>query len=316
MTDVHIPGIGDVDQRYVVGGAALVAGIVGYAWWKNGTAAPADVPAYNGGDVSGDLVTDIPGGAAGAPANSGGAAHDSSTTPDTDAEWAQMAADALESSYELKAISTALGRYLTGQTLTAQQETIVRAAIAYMGYPPGGHYPIKTGGGSTPSALEQPTGVYVSSTGQTWVTIHWDAVTGADDYRVYCGGSFAEMGGTDLVSKVEGLQPGQTYTLSVSAVDASGRESPRSAPVTAHTDSKPAPSKPAQHHGHHTLAISDAHPTLSELTAYANRKYHTNYSWRYIWDYNLQHRSAATRAKLRARGPNRVYHGSTFWFPY
>lgn len=37
--------------------------------------------------------------------------------------------------------------------------------------------------------------------------------------------------------------------------------------------------------------------------------------WRKIWNFNLKYRSKATQAILRARGPNRIYSGSTFWIP-
>lgn len=38
-------------------------------------------------------------------------------------------------------------------------------------------------------------------------------------------------------------------------------------------------------------------------------------TWRRIWDFNLKYRSPATRAILRARGPNYIVRGQVFWIP-
>lgn len=38
-------------------------------------------------------------------------------------------------------------------------------------------------------------------------------------------------------------------------------------------------------------------------------------SWQEVWNFNLKYRSAATRAILKARGPNLIYAGTRIWVP-
>ncbi|MBT2400641.1 hypothetical protein [Streptomyces sp. ISL-100] len=78
---------------------------------------------------------------------------------------------------------------------------------------------------------------------------------------------------------------------------------------------KPKPTKPTGPPPYRVATITPANRTLSKLVDAYNRKYGTKHSWRAVWEFNLRHRSAATVRKLRARGPDRVYLGSTFWIP-
>ena len=59
----------------------------------------------------------------------------------------------------------------------------------------------------------------------------------------------------------------------------------------------------------HTVYTVKRGDTLSGIA----KKYHT--TWQTIWNFNLKYRSAATRAILKARGPNLIYAGQTFWIP-
>ncbi len=235
---MQVPAVGRVKKTYVIAGAAVVAGIVGYAWWRRGQA-PADIPAYTEEDVISDGIADTAGGVAGGSANSGGASHDGSTAPDTDAEWAQQANELLGGLFEPGALSVALGRYLTHQSLTSDQANMVRATIGQLGYPPGGQYPLDTSTGATPSALTEPKSLRLWSspkgtTGTDWVAIEWNAVPGATDYRIYRGSGDSIGASTDTKHYVQGLRPGTSYTFTVAAV-AGGKEGPRSAPLTVKT---------------------------------------------------------------------------------
>src|SRR5215831_14623294 len=78
--------------------------------------------------------------------------------PGTNASWAQQVEAYLQSvGYDPVAVAAAIGRYLTGQTLTADEAAIVAAAQGFYGNPPQGAPPISTttpsgngtGGGST-----------------------------------------------------------------------------------------------------------------------------------------------------------------------
>lgn len=233
---IKLPGIGEVKKTYVVAGVAVAGGMVAYAWWKAGTAPQGDLPAYSEEDVT-DAITDTPGGDAGPPANSGGASHDSSTTPDTDAEWGRMAVDMLEGSYERDAIQTAIGLFLTAQPLNRDQELIVRAAIGVLGYPPEKDYRIITGTGATPSALQEPKNVRVEGTSQSSIRVNWDPVTGAHGYRIYRVGVGQNVGDSkDTTAVVGGLRANTSYTFYVRAMDADFKTGPESAKVTGKTE--------------------------------------------------------------------------------
>lgn len=230
---ITLPVLGPTKATYVYAGGALVVGMVAYAWW---TYEPVtDIPAYDEEDVS-DAVTDEEGGASGGSANSGGADHDSSTTPDTDAEWTNQAVALLEGSYELREIDAALGRYIGQQTLTKLQAEIVRAAIARVGYPPGGNYPIREDVTPTPSALTEPKSLKVLARTSSSIQLGWSAVSGAAGYRVYRSGASENVAhSVDAKATVGGLQPGKSYTFHVRAMDAAGKTGPPSSKLTAKT---------------------------------------------------------------------------------
>nr|WSX73335.1 PHB depolymerase family esterase [Streptomyces sp. NBC_00899]WSX80599.1 PHB depolymerase family esterase [Streptomyces sp. NBC_00899] len=90
--------------------------------------------------------------------------------------------------------------------------------------PPGG------GGGTLPA----PTGLAVSGTTGSSVSLSWGAVTGAASYRVYRGGT--QAGSPTATSYTDtGLTAGTAYSYTVAAVDSSGAAGPASAAVTATT---------------------------------------------------------------------------------
>jgi hypothetical protein len=80
------------------------------------------------------------------------------TAPSTNASWAQEVESYLGNlGYDPMAVAAALGKYLTGQTLSSDQAAIVAAAQGFWGNPPQGAPPISTtppagnGGGTTGS---------------------------------------------------------------------------------------------------------------------------------------------------------------------
>ena len=89
------------------------------------------------------------------------------------------------------------------------------------------------GGGGT---LPAPTGVATSGATASSMTIAWNAVSGAAGYNVWRDNGKANAAlvtGTSFVDS--GLSSGTQYAWSVAAVDASGLEGARSAPVSATT---------------------------------------------------------------------------------
>lgn len=161
MPDVKVPGIGNVEQKWVFGGAALVLGIVGYAWWKRGTAA-ADTGVTTQEPVTDpftDASVDAYQGAFGTPALT---AHpdtgDSIFPPTTNDEWTRRAIEALTTvNYDPTAAAAALGKYITRQSLSAPEADMVRYAVAVVGPPPVGSFPITagpSGGTATPETTQ------------------------------------------------------------------------------------------------------------------------------------------------------------------
>lgn len=75
----------------------------------------------------------------------------SAGTPVTNAEWAQQAEAELSGVADPTALSAALGKYLTGQAVTASQQSLVDQAIAFAGYPP-----VSGSGGFPPSVRSSP----------------------------------------------------------------------------------------------------------------------------------------------------------------
>lgn len=234
---VQVPAVGRVKKQYVIVGAAVVAGIVGYAYWRSANSAPADIPAYTEADVATEGITDTAGGAAGGSANSGGLVVDNSTTPDSDAEWSRQATELLGGSFDTGALAVALGKYITRQPLNAAEQNMVRAAIGALGYPPGGHYPIEADMSSDPSTFGEPTGVKVTGSTASSVSLSWNKVAGAPGYRIYRADLGNEPIGDSADTKFEarGLQPNKAYTFLVAARTATGGPGPKSAPVTGKT---------------------------------------------------------------------------------
>jgi poly(3-hydroxybutyrate) depolymerase/chitodextrinase len=100
------------------------------------------------------------------------------------------------------------------------------------------------------AALPAPTGLVVSGTDDTSVSLSWSAVSGAASYNVYrkSGGNFVLANAAPVTAttyKDTGLTPGTTYSYEVRAVSGSGGEGDPSAVVsgatTGHAPMLPAP---------------------------------------------------------------------------
>ncbi|MFJ7044833.1 chitinase [Streptomyces sp. NPDC101112] len=93
------------------------------------------------------------------------------------------------------------------------------------------------GGDQPPTVPSAPTGLTVSGTTSSSVSLAWNAVSGATGYTVYRGGTKVQaVSGTSAT--VTGLAASTSYTFQVTAVNAAG-ESPRSATVTGTTTATP-----------------------------------------------------------------------------
>lgn len=152
---IDLPVIGQVPKVAVYVGGAVVATVVGVAWWQRsrqvGVTYAPDLA--TGSDTGSDKYANPD------PHYSGDAG--GSTIPKTDQEWAQRVLEKmtwLEPGY----VSTVIGKYLAGQGLTLVEAELVRSAWALLGKPPGSQAIIlKTdsgspGGNPDPNPDEEP----------------------------------------------------------------------------------------------------------------------------------------------------------------
>lgn len=211
---------GTVEDQQAMGGAAALGG-------------PYDTSGLGGGGLSGYYY------------GSGGATAVTPPGPGNfadNAEWAQYVESYMIGTLngDPAATGNAIGKYLTGQPVTADQQNIIQEAIAYGGQPPaagaGGYPPsIKTAtgtgggtggggtggtGGSTPAGAISNLQAYgVTKTG---FTARWNPVTGAHGYAwaiTELNGKLVKRGtGTATSVPASGLHPGWTYNVAVQAL--------------------------------------------------------------------------------------------------
>jgi hypothetical protein len=179
---VKVPGLGPMKKVYVYAGLALVAGIVGYAYWTK---------SKGGGDV---VYVD--------PAElSYGPALDTTTTPTTaglsynntedddptygaprtNREWADRAVSRMEwLNYDGQLVAVAIGKYLARQQLSTAEVEIIRTIQGLIGRPPEGDYPILQGPGTpTPSDPTPVTATYAAGNHVlVWINQQNDAHSG------------------------------------------------------------------------------------------------------------------------------------------
>lgn len=336
--NVDVPAVGPVQRRWLYVAGAGIGGYVLWRYWqasRAAAAAAAATPPESTGTIGG---IDTGSGSGGYYDPNAGGISGSSTVGDvmtTDAQWYAAALLALEDAgYDTGAAALALGKYLRSEPLTPAEQDMVKVALAAAGNPPSGAKAIITDTSPTPSGLTAPQGLRGNGAPTTSaVPLAWNSVAGASGYLVYRGAvQLATVTGTSYTAG--GLEPGSSYTFTVRATNSGGTLSPASSPYTARTAaavtvgvepghinppgvSRPAAPKPAPPAvpPHHTRYISPGLRTLSELVADDNRRTGRHHSYTDVWNFNLRYRDPSTVAKLRSRGMDRVYVGSSFWIP-
>ncbi|MYS19161.1 Fibronectin type III domain-containing protein [Streptomyces sp. DvalAA-14] len=236
MEQINVPKLGHVPKTPViiigVGGALYI----GWRWYTASQMPADDTTAADDGFSDPGALPTVPGAyddAVGIPDDTGGDTSSYGFTGTTNSQWTQYAATQLSMDGDTSYVTvlTDLGYFLAGKALTADQVSIVQAAIAVAGYPPEGNHPIVSGGDSTITVA--PTGLSGAATNSTTVHLSWGAVPGADGYRIYRSGDEApasEAFGTS--GTVGGLQPGTAYTFQVAAHTSSGNIGPKSNAVS------------------------------------------------------------------------------------
>lgn len=241
--DVDVPKLGKVNKKWVWAAVAVAGGYVAWKWYSaNNEGVSITTPAVG---------EDLPTGGAGMGPVSGNVQYAGTVTDATDpdrintnAQWSQRAAELLgNAGYDTTRVYAALGDYLANAPLTTEEQSIVRAALAAVGRPPiGGPYTIREQVGKV--TLKAPSGVHVTTTTPTKVTLAWSPVAGASYYRAYRSDTAFNVGATDARNHsitVGGLKPNTTYRFAIAADTTTGKPGPKSAWVTAKT--KPVPTK-------------------------------------------------------------------------
>jgi hypothetical protein len=221
----------------------LGVGAAGYVAWRWFSApSSSDTPPVTSATDADLAGTGVVGSNVGGSENAGNSTNTGSDAIDTNNEWFAEAVDRMANGgWNAQAVQSALGDFLTGQSLTTDEASIVRAAVGAMGgYPPGGPMSIKeTPGVTDASKLPAPTGLKVTATTATTVDLSWNAVPNAKQYRLYrSGAAFNVASSVDTKAQVAGLTPGTSYTFYVAAGLDGEKFGPRSAGVKTKTPAK------------------------------------------------------------------------------
>jgi hypothetical protein len=176
---IKLPVLGPTKRGWVIAGGALIAGIVGYAWWNRAKTGVAE-------EV---LPEDIPQDREPPPTVVGEENFDTGEVRaiiNTNDEWVSAALERLANAgYDTLFALTTLGKYLARRPLTEAEANLVQSALGVAGTPPqGGPYPITREGASGPTtAFAAPT-VRARQTSRVSVTISWTPVPDATGYQV------------------------------------------------------------------------------------------------------------------------------------
>jgi hypothetical protein len=236
MPTVKVPGIGQVEKKYVYIGGALVAGFVGYAYWsKSRASASEDVADYTTEDTSGtDYAYDS---GVDEYENPGGSQQpvdeDRFLAPANDQEWSRQAIEKLgDIGFDKATVSSAIGAYFDKKQLSSIQADIIRQAQAILGHAPQKDYPINVSPTPTPTTptapkLTAPTGLSAHDIGTTTAGFLWNAVSGARWYTLHLSNGKSYNTASTHVS-ITHLKKNTTYKVQVQAVDVNKKPGPLS----------------------------------------------------------------------------------------
>lgn len=271
MATMNVPGIGAVDSKWVIGGAALTLGIVGYAYYRQSQQATADVPvdetaadgyavdqgvgygyAGVGTDFAGDGTGSYYGPTYSYPPTTSTSV---SAPPVTNLDWSGQAVEYLqEQGVDSQVASLSTSKYLLKDCLTPTQADVVRMAVGRFGIPPQSQdlriLQCPTTPTTTPPTTtvtkKQPTGLKVVSRTRTQIRIDWNPVgavgstPGLVGYQVYVNGKRVVTLSYSGAYTKGYLKPNTSYRFQVFAVyrmpgKSSDERGPGSAILTAKT---------------------------------------------------------------------------------
>jgi hypothetical protein len=155
--------------------------------------------------------------------------------PITNQQWARLAGDYLiGKGNDPTVVQNALAHYINGQSLSAAEHAIIDLALTAFGSPPEGVLasPPTPPGNSLPA----PTGLKSTGHTSTHVSLAWNAVQGANYYRVYSDKASGNIGASSTPTfTVTGLRHNTTYKFHVRAVGQDGNYGAASTTVSVKT---------------------------------------------------------------------------------
>jgi hypothetical protein len=229
--------------------------------------------------------------------------------------------------------NSAITQFLASQPLTTQQQADVNQAIQRLGAPPS---PPQPGTAPTPIvsppapgvvyATNPPTGLAISSKASTSIGLKWNSSTNASGYTVRWGTTSAAgdgsttVAGTNLSTTISGLQAGKLYYIQVQATPAKagdGFASTTATTTAAASSSTPPPaSKPptsapkAKPPREHRVISGETFTSIA-----AHYGYKPGGIALYNYQLNGSPHSAAAKAEIKQRGPNKLVVNELVYIP-
>lgn len=241
--------------------------------------------------------------------------------------WAVAAINYLVSiGVDATSANTAITQFLSSQPLTTQQQGEVNLAIQRLGAPPsppepgGSPPPVVTPPSSSTYATNPPTGFTVSGSTGNSIATKWNAAVNAASYTLSWGTTAEAKDGKTTVSTTAatatGLKANTLYHLRLQANPA--KPGAGYATLTKATPKTPAggggskPGKPADKAPYKHTVTHDGE-SYSSIAA----QYHYRQGGHALWVYNYTDspHSAAAKAEIKKRGPDKLFHGSTVYIP-
>jgi len=240
--------------------------------------------------------------------------------------WAVAAINYLVSiGVDATSANTAITQFLASQPLTTQQQGEVNLAIQRLGAPPsppepgGSPPPVVTPPSSSTYATNPPTGFTTTSVTDKTIGTKWNAATNAASYTLYWGTTADAKDGKTTVSTTTatatGLKANTLYHLRVQANPVKSGASFASLTKTTtktkttppKTGGKPAEKAPYKH------TVTHDGESYSSIAA----QYHYKPGGHALWVYNYTDapHTAAAKAEIKKRGPDKLFHGSTVYVP-
>ena len=241
--------------------------------------------------------------------------------------WAVAAINYLVSiGVDATSANAAITQFLASQSLTPQQQGEVNLVIQRLGAPPsppepgGSPPPIVTPPSSSTYAANPPSGFTTTSVTSSAVGLKWNAAVNAASYTVRWGTYPTAQTGSVTVSTTaataSGLKPATLYHFSVQANPAKAgapsatltkTTTKKTAGSTPHPPGKPEEKAPYQHTVTHD---GESYSSIAE-------QYHYAKGGHALWVYNYTDspHTAAAKAEIKKRGPDKLFHGSTVYIP-